>query len=683
MLASTPNRDLWTRRGLCLLALAWLAVGVVMLAKSPLLGDHEAIVAQIARETLLRGDWLVPYLLDTPFLVKPPLVPWIVSALAFVLPNDTASGLPVTDFVAKLPSLMATALTIWILYQLACTMFKRRTAQISAFVYATSLGTLLYMTNATAEAMLTLFCTWAFAEFWWFYQSASPGRRRFHLIRFYVALGLAMLAKGPMPLSMVAIPIAVWWWLHRPTQMLATGGRRAIGRATRRGLREILPRFVWSFTRLGVWWGLPLFLLFFVPWMVLVAQREPHAWALWSYEYVGRLQGQYPGQHHASPFYYLPILFGYCIPWCLSLPEAMISPFLPAHRHDRKSLTYAWYWLIVGTAVMSVMTFKHTYYIVPALPGGALLLGPVLERFFFAPARNAKLARGLLVMILVSLVIAIVAGWFGGRAKYPDMWHGRALWVVPICAIVALAGVAATGILLLRGHRESSCTVLGTAAVLVFAAVWFGLGPAFSDADDSITLTQKLDEVGVPADTPLLWASNRPDSRVRFYGHKNARPIVDTDKLIARHATTDDDLRMIVGNILCEILKQPEPVYILLDHGQLNIFRMFFNASLCELFSIDRGKPGRSHDDWIVVTQAARSDRTSSARPGDLKPQCHQRPPADAPLRSNVLLGGNQSPKQPPKRSTFLHDFTELNQRLGIWRMSQSCSAHFLPCRLY
>ena len=51
---------------------------------------------------------------------------------------------------------------------------------------------MIYAVNATAEALLTVFCTWAFAEFWWSRQAASAGGRWLHLLLFYLALGLAM-----------------------------------------------------------------------------------------------------------------------------------------------------------------------------------------------------------------------------------------------------------------------------------------------------------------------------------------------------------------------------------------------------------------------------------------------------------------------------------------------------------
>ena len=68
---------------------------VTALETGPGLGDHEVIVAQIARQIVESGNWLVPKYLDTPFLVKPPLSPWLVAVFSCTFPSEAATGLPV------------------------------------------------------------------------------------------------------------------------------------------------------------------------------------------------------------------------------------------------------------------------------------------------------------------------------------------------------------------------------------------------------------------------------------------------------------------------------------------------------------------------------------------------------------------------------------------------------------
>lgn len=583
----------------------WIAAAVCALCVGPHLGDHEVIVAQIARQSLQTGRWVSPIYLDVPFLVKPPLPMWLVGLAASILPNDTHTGLPVSDFAARLPSALATLLTTGVLFLLARSMFSRRAAWLAASAYATCVGALLFAFNATAESLLTLFCTWAFAEFWWSRQARTPHHRRVHLAFFYVVLGLAMLAKGPMPLMVVALPIAVWWWMDRPTRLLAACGPGGTWGATRLGLRQAWPRLRTALTRLGLWWGLPLFLLMFLPWMIAVARQYPYAWDLWSYEYLDRAQGRYPGCHSGDYFYYLPILFGMMLPWCLSLPEAVVSPFLRTYRRERRGLTYAWYWVVISLVILSIMTFKKSYYILPAAPACALLLGPVLERFFFARDYITSRHQGRLVAVLAGLLaVALTFGWFYARKEFPTSWHGPGAWGTPIFAAVIVAGCAAAGVLFVRKHREGSLCLIGGLVVVVFAAIWCTLGAALSNIDYADELVRRLEAAGVPREAELYWASNRPDGRVVFYGGRTVKHVIDPYKLLAERpdSKSTDDLLLTGGNRVCALLEGARPAYIVFQLGQLRLFTSFFRPTARELFRIGRGEAGRDDDDWVVVT---------------------------------------------------------------------------------
>lgn len=596
----TPLRR-WLPFLVCAIAAA------IAVSRGPPLGEHEALVALVARDMIQSGDYLLPQCMDTPFLVKPPLMYWAVAAASRILPAAAGVGVSVSDFSSRIPSVIATALTAWIIFRLGRSMFDAARAWVASFVYVTCLGAWLYAVNATVEALLTLMVTWAFAEFWWASQARNRADKARHLLLFYVALGLAMLAKAPMPLAIVALPLIVFWWFDRPLRAWIAGGFFSIGHAVGLGIRQAWPRLRIALSGLGLWWGVPLVLLFIGPWMFYVARHYPFAWSVWQYEYLGRAAGYYPGMPHSNAaLYYLPIALGLAIPWTLSLPESLASPYLTRYRRDRRALVYLWCWAVVGIIIMSSTRFKKPYYILPVIPAVSLLLSPVLGRLFLTPSDAVRRrAKPVVALIIASLALVIGILWRVGLKKYPEAWHDSfSQWAVPASAALALAGFSGAGLLFIRGRSRGSLVTVGLTSVLVFTLGWGVFGPALEDVDECFAVARRMDELKIPADAPLMWLGGRPDPRIDYYTRRAVRPLIDTDRLIAEHAGKwdDDTIKLAAARHACDLLNGTEPVYVLFNRAQLNLVKEFFDIRVRELFSVDHDELGNRPDEWVVVT---------------------------------------------------------------------------------
>src|SRR5947208_2973944 len=72
---------------------------------------HEAHFAGVAREMLLRGDWITPYLNGDHYLNKPPLLYWII-ALSY-------SIFGIGEFAARLPQTLIGWLGVVLAWQWA------------------------------------------------------------------------------------------------------------------------------------------------------------------------------------------------------------------------------------------------------------------------------------------------------------------------------------------------------------------------------------------------------------------------------------------------------------------------------------------------------------------------------------------------------------------------------------
>jgi 4-amino-4-deoxy-L-arabinose transferase-like glycosyltransferase len=579
-------------------------VALALLCSGPALSTHEVLVAQVARQIIESRDWIVLQYLDAPFLVKPPLPPWLAAGAGLVFPADGATGRQVTQAAARVPSVVATVLTAWIVFCLARSMYGRQGATCAAFVYFTSVGTLVYAFNATAEALLTLFCTWSFAEFWWSRQAAGR-QRTLHLMRFYVAAGLAMLAKGPMPLAVLAVPLAAWWFLERITRVTVDGGARRLGHTARFALGDIPTRFVASLRELGLWWGLPLAAAVFMPWMVAVSRRVPHFWQLWSFEYLDRLQSDEMWAKPNNPLYYALPLVTFVMPWALSLPEALASPFLRAYRRQRRGLLFAWYWVVGTTVVLSIMYFKQGYYLLPVIPGCAILLGRVLQRLFLGASAQLAASRARIAArgILCAAVIAGIVGCVMAKRIVEEERFGALSMTVSMLVVATVAGIAFAVRAYLSGRRQWAFVTVGTISLAVFSGAWLTLGPRIGSVETHIELVQKLKEAGVRSDEDVYWTSNIPDGRVSFYGNRMLRQIVDSFKLRAEHRDiTKNELMMMVGGQIDRKLAEESPVYMVFTRSRLALFNAVFHPRIYRLFEIDRRPAGPSDDDWVVVS---------------------------------------------------------------------------------
>ena len=102
------TRARWLYMGLAgLLSLVWLAT----LANRPLFNPDEARYAEIPREMLSGGDWVIPHLNGLDYIEKPPLQYWATAA--------TYRLLGVSEFSARLYTALTALATIAVLGFLA------------------------------------------------------------------------------------------------------------------------------------------------------------------------------------------------------------------------------------------------------------------------------------------------------------------------------------------------------------------------------------------------------------------------------------------------------------------------------------------------------------------------------------------------------------------------------------
>ncbi len=151
-----------------LLFLAILLLSIPQAALMPLLDRDEPRFAEATREMIQSGNIVVPTFNNAPRYAKPPLIYWC-QAVSFTIFGENA-------FAARLPSLLATAGTAWLLFAWCVRLGSVGIGFSAAVSYALCLQTIQQGRVATADALLIFFMTLtAFAG--WKIDSAQSRRQ--------------------------------------------------------------------------------------------------------------------------------------------------------------------------------------------------------------------------------------------------------------------------------------------------------------------------------------------------------------------------------------------------------------------------------------------------------------------------------------------------------------------------
>ena len=393
----------------------------------------ESRYLEIAREMASSGDWIVPTLNGVPYLEKPPLYVVLIAAIFRLFgPSDIA---------ARAVSVAAGAGTVLVTSGMVGVLCGRRPGLRAGLILATSPLFFVLSTLVTIDMLLTFWVTCAIAGFAYGTTGADAERpcRTAVLLGGYLALGLAVLTKGPVAL---AVPGLVWiFW--RPL-----------------GLRRILPPCFLP--------GIALLLAVAVPWFVIVQLRFPTFWDFFFIRgHLGRIAGadvENVNFHGESPFYYVPILLGGAAPWILFLR----APW-HASASDAESpyLSLGWSWIVPGFVFFSVVAGKLPTYMLPLFPGVAILAANEWE---------CVEARRPWTVAKTALAALLLSGGFGALLSaralgYEIWWAEYVSWPLAWAALAFCVAGLAAAVYYLRRRRDSlsfGCITLSFALLLFF-----------------------------------------------------------------------------------------------------------------------------------------------------------------------------------------------------------------------
>ncbi len=421
----------------------WLPTAVLAVVAGALLSihlelpaffDNEGRYAEVAREMLLRGNFVTPTMDFTLFLNKPPLLYWLVAAVFSVLgPSEWA----------RLVTVAIAMLTIVLTGRLGARLYDETTGLVAAAFLATTVGFVLEARTLRPDSILVASVAGA-VWCWLRADDASERARGWWLGAMYAILGLGVLAKGMVPVIVAAMPI------------LACTVRD-------HGLQGVM--------RLRPGLGLVVGAVVVLPWHVLVSIEHPgFAW-----DYVVNqhllffLDKKFPRDSEGDglPFFWAAFV-ARALPWVMLVPfvvrEAWGGRRAAAPASERSSALLG-VWLAGVMCFFSLAPSRLEHYSLPALPAAALLAARAFERL-----RRGELGAGVWYTFAVVSAALVVAGVVGVTIG-PSLLE-RVYWLAQeprLIALAAPAGAAAlAGGLLLGWAALSRRPPLGAAGLAVF-----------------------------------------------------------------------------------------------------------------------------------------------------------------------------------------------------------------------
>src|SRR5829696_3564535 len=364
-------------------------------------------------------------------------------------PDEPRYGLfGVTEFAARLGPALCGVLTVLLAgWAARRAEFESREdlrglGVTCAAVVASTLGLLVFARGTSFDTLLTTTVTGALACFYRSEVERGAGRRTW-LVGFYLFIGASLLAKG---LVGVVIPCAVVFVYY------------------------VLRRRWPGLLRLGVPWGALLALMVAATWYAPVIVRHGQAFVdefFVQHHFARYVSNKY---HHPQPFwFYLPVTLGLALPWTFFLLGGLAGAAGTNARAEdaaSKLRVLALAWLVVPLLFFSASGSKLPGYVLPAIPGAALLAGDCLHRYL----------RGVGGTMLMRLTGLLALAACGAGVVFLVLHRGdfgasmRGLSPAYVAALLVPAGVAGLAALFLARRREL-CAVAVVGATLLTVAL--------------------------------------------------------------------------------------------------------------------------------------------------------------------------------------------------------------------
>lgn len=354
----------------------WLVLAAVMavlyataIVFRPALPIDETRYLTVAWEMLLRHDWFAPLTVNfQPYHHKPPILFWMIQTAWAVF--------GVSRWAAVIPVVLA-SFGVIVLTSRLCRRLVPDLQRRAPLVMLGSFAFLIYSTAILFDLSLTVFvlgallCMLAYAR----------DRHFRYMIFMGLLLGIGVLTKGPVAYLYVIFPVllARYWIADKADrQRWYSGHLIALG-------VSLIPVLLWL-----------------VP-VLRASNNEFGYWLVWE-QTAGRITGNYASSHDRPVYFYFGVLPLLLLPWTLMPRFWKGIAAVKREFRDNQGIRFLVTWLVPTFIAFSLIGGKQPHYMVPLLPGFAMLIAWMLSAL---PLVRLRVITAVMLLVFVGAHVAL------------------------------------------------------------------------------------------------------------------------------------------------------------------------------------------------------------------------------------------------------------------------------------
>jgi len=535
---SSSNRDndsplAFLDRERILLLLFGLVLFLPGLGRHDLWNPDEPRSAEVAREMLDTGSYLVPHLNGELYSDEPPLHFWTISSMGLLRGQ-------LDEATVRLPSALAAIASSLLVFSLGLRLFSTRVAWIAALVFMTSYKVLWQGRTGQVGMLLTFWITLGI----YFWVRGTLEDRPGLTLLFFVALGLGTLTRGLEALLPPVLTICVF--------LLMTGQVKHL----RRLMLGPGP-LIWLIVTLA--WLVPAIATVGLSNLGDLLITEPFQ-PLFASGSSSHLVG------HFKPWYYylttIPVDF---LPWSFLFPATAWIAWRRARGEARQWVVFLLAWVAVTLILFSLSPVKRSVNVLTMFPALALLVGFGLDRAQDAwPRFRSAIAIPALLASLLIAAAGISVPLLQSRPELADLDPDLGRAIASILVLGALGVLLGSRWLWLGQVRAAvRSTAIGMGILILGAALI--VAPRLDTFKSARPLAaQVLEHLG-PGQALGMYPRLEPG--VLFYTHRLAH-LAETEEELLRLLREDSSLLLVARRRSLNDLERPLPlVEIYRDHA--------------------------------------------------------------------------------------------------------------------